>query len=88
MFGETSIRNARRRSLHVVAGITAVGATLVVGSISAAAASGTATPSLPADAGALQIAASSSLALNAPIDLASGSFVSGSGSSATIENGP
>ena len=63
MFGETSIRNARRRSLHVVAGITAVGATLVFGSVSAAAASGTQIVTGSTSGGVLSISAPASLIL-------------------------
>lgn len=54
---------------------------------STAAASGTAVPSLPADAGALQISATTSLALNGTIEMASGSYTSGSGSTATTVEG-
>ena len=48
---------------------------------SAATAAGTATPSLPADAGALQIAATANVLLNGSINFAPGSFVSGTDAS-------
>ncbi|MBV8146525.1 MAG: filamentous hemagglutinin family protein, partial [Gammaproteobacteria bacterium] len=48
---------------------------------SAAATAGTATPSLPADAGALQLSATSSLLLNGTINFAPGSFVAGASAS-------
>jgi filamentous hemagglutinin family protein len=48
---------------------------------SAAAASGKATPSLPADAGALQLSATSSLLLDGSINFAPGSFVAGTNAS-------
>jgi len=48
---------------------------------SAAAASGTASPRLPADAGTLEFAATGSLALGGTIDFAVGSYVSGKDSS-------
>ena len=63
MFGKTSIRNAGRRSLHLATGITAIGALLLLGSTSAAAASGTQVITGSTSGGVLSIAAPAALTL-------------------------
>ena len=57
MFGETSIWNAGRRSLHLVTGVSALGALLLLGSTSASAASGTQVMTGATSGGVLSIAA-------------------------------
>jgi hypothetical protein len=63
MFGETSIRNAARRSLFLATGISAAGGLLVFGSISVAAASGTQIMTGTTSGGVLSISAPASLVL-------------------------
>ncbi len=63
MFGESSIRNASRRSMRLATGIVAVGATLALGSISGLAASGTQVVTGSTSGGVLSISAPASLAL-------------------------
>jgi hypothetical protein len=63
MLGETSIRNAGRRSLHVATGLAAVGAMLVFGSTSTAAASGTQSMTGSTSGGVLSISAPATLIL-------------------------
>ena len=63
MFGKTSIRSAGRRSLHLATGITAIGALLLLGSTSAAAASGTQVITGSTSGGVLSIAAPGALTL-------------------------
>jgi hypothetical protein len=62
MFKETSIRSARR-SMSLAAGIAAAGATIVLGTVPAAAASGTQIVTGSTSSGVLSIAAPGALAL-------------------------